>query len=178
MKAIRSVFKFFLIVVPVISSQYLPAQDGSELITAVAYQDLDKVKSLIEDGVDINYQEENYGSTALIMACQYNFVDIARYLIEKGADFNIRMKTGHNALMAAAVISGELVDLLMSKGADISVKLEDGTSAFTISISGAISEYIGLEIAKKLLDKGANSRLHLPYNGGRESTSRYCKISG
>jgi ankyrin repeat protein len=71
------------------------AQEGSDLITAVAYQDLDKVKNLVETGVDINYQEESAGATALIMSAMYNFGDIARYLIEKGADIRIKPVIRH-----------------------------------------------------------------------------------
>ena len=132
------------------------AQDGSDLITAVAYQDLDKIKNLVEAGVDVNYQEESAGATALIMSAMYNFADIARYLIEKGADISIMNKTGHTALMAAAGSSKEVFDLLAANGADMSIKLEDGTSAFMLSISGVMSDFVGLGNAKKLLDKGAD----------------------
>lgn len=156
MNTLISFSKEIFIVFLFISPGYLLAQDENDLTWAVLYQDLDKVKQLIEAGADINYQEESAGATALIMAVQYNFADIARYLIEKGADLSIRTKTGHTALMAAAVSSEELFDLLVSKGADMSVKLENGTSAFTLSISGAMSDYVGLETAKKLLENGAD----------------------
>ena len=156
MNTLISFRKALFIVFLFISPGYLLAQDGIDLTWAVLYQDLDKVKQLIEAGADINYQEESQGATALIMAVQYKFVDISRYLIEKGADLSIRAKTGHTALMAGAVSSEELFDLLVSKGADMSVKLEDGTSAFTLSITGVLSEYIGLGIAKKLLDHGTD----------------------
>lgn len=139
-----------------ILSGYILAQDGTELITAVAYQDLDKVKSLVEAGVDINFQEESAGATALIMSAMYNFGDIARYLIEKGADVTIKNNTGHTALMAAAGSSEEVFDLLVANGADMSVKLEDGTSAFMLSISGVMSDFVGLDNAKKLLENGAD----------------------
>ena len=72
------------------------AQEGGDLITAVAYQDLDKVKNLIEAGVDINYQEESAGATALIMSAIYNFEDIARYLVGKGADVSIKKPTARH----------------------------------------------------------------------------------
>lgn len=156
MKTISSISKAILLLALIISSEYVTAQDGSELINSVIYQDLDKVKELVEAGVDVNFQEENYGSTALILACQYNFADIAKYLIEAGADLSKQAKAGHTALIAAAGASEELVNLLISKGADISVKLEDGTSAFTFSIIGVLSERIGFENAKTLLEKGAD----------------------
>ena len=156
MKKIFSIFGAFLFVVFILSPGYLTAQDGSPLTDAVAYQDLDKVKELVKAGENINFQTEAYGYTALFMACSYNFIDIATYLIENGADVSIKSHDGRTALMGAAVISEELFDLLISKGADITVKLEDGTSAFTMSIIGVLSDYIGLGNAKKLLDNGAD----------------------
>lgn len=148
--------QILLSIMLLILSGYILAQDGTELITAVAYQDLDKVKSLVEAGVDINFQEESAGATALIMSAMYNFGDIARYLIEKGADITIKNNTGHTALMAAAGSSEEVFDLLVANGADMSVKLEDGTSAFMLSISGVMSDFVGLDNAKKLLENGAD----------------------
>jgi ankyrin repeat protein len=152
MKTIFTKSDLFFFIVILISTGFAKAQEGSDLITAVAYHDLDKVKSLVEAGVDINYQEASAGATALIMSAMYNFADIAGYLIDKGADISIRNKTGHTALMAAAGSSEEIFDLLVANGADISVKLEDGTSAFTFSITGALSDRMGLETAKKLLE--------------------------
>jgi len=145
-----------LFIVLLISSGYTMAQDGSELINAVAYQDLDKVKSLVEAGVDINYQEESAGATALIMSAMYNFGDIAKYLIEKGANISVKNNTGHTALMASAGSSEEVFDLLVANGADMSLKLEDGTSAFMLSISGVMSDFVGFGNAKKLLENGAD----------------------
>jgi len=146
----------FLFIVLLIPSDYMMAQEGSDLITAVAYQDLDKVKNLIEAGVDINHQEESAGATALIMSAMYNFGDIARYLVDKGADVSIRNKYSQTALMAAAGTSEEIFDLLVANGADVSVKLDDGTSAFTLSITGVLSERVGFNNTKKLLDMGAD----------------------
>lgn len=156
MKATHQRFHAIFFTFLLILSGSAGAQDGTELITAIAYQDLDKVKNLVEAGVDINYQEESAGATALILSAMYNFVDMARYLIEKGADVSIQNRAGQTALMAAAGSSEEMFDLLVANGADMSVKSEDGTSAFTLSITGALSERVGLEIAKKLLEMGAN----------------------
>ena len=156
MKTIFPKSYFLLFIVILIPSDYMMAQEGSDLITAVAYQDLDKVKNLVEAGVDMNYQEESAGATALIMSAMYNFGNIARYLIEKGADISIKNNTGHTALMASAGSSEEVFDLLVANGADMSVKLEDGTSAFTLSISGVMSDFVGLGNAKKLLENGAD----------------------
>ena len=63
MKPIFPKSYLMLFIVLFISSGLTKAQDGSEMITAVAYQDLDKVKNLVEAGVDINYQKESAGAT-------------------------------------------------------------------------------------------------------------------
>jgi ankyrin repeat protein len=123
-------------IVLILSSGYTMSQEGSDLITAVAYQDLDKIKDLDESGVDINYQEESAGVTALIMSAMYNFGDIASYLIGKGADISIRNKTGHTALMAAAGSSEKVFDLLAASGADMNVKLEDGSNVNAMAANG------------------------------------------
>jgi len=156
MKAVYFKSYIVLFIVLLISTGYTIAQDGSELISAVAYQDLDKIKSLVEAGVNINYQEESAGATALIMSAMYNFGDIASYLINKGADISIQNNTGHTALMASAGSSEEVFDLLVANGADMSLKFEDGTSAFMLSISGVMSDFVGFGNAKKLLENGAD----------------------
>ncbi|MFC2124625.1 ankyrin repeat domain-containing protein [Bacteroidota bacterium] len=142
----------------VISPKCANAQSGDDLINAIAYQDLDKVKSLIETGVDINFQydADGSGTTPLMMACMYNFADIAKYLLDKGADVSIISNRGTTALMGAAAVSGEMVDLLLAKGADISVKDRDGNSAYMYSISGVLSDRVGFEVPQKFLDKGVD----------------------
>ena len=156
MKTTNLIIAATLLVAPIAISSRADAQTGDELITAVMYQDLDKVKSLAEAGVDLNYQEKNYGSTALILACQYNMAEIGKYLIEKGADVNIPATSGHTPLMAACTRSEELVDLLLEKGADASVALPDGTTAFTTAVVGVLTGSISTKVTDELLARGAN----------------------
>ncbi len=145
-----------LIVVLILTISVVIAQDGSELITAIMYQEFDNAKDLVNKGVDVNYKDKNYGSTPLILTCQYNFVDMAKFLIEKGADVNLQANNGYTPLIAAAGVSEELTKLLLSKGADIKLKTEDSTSAFITSITGVLSGRVTTSVAKMLLEKGAN----------------------
>ena len=147
---------FILAIILMITVSIILGQDGSELISAIMYQDLEKTKELVNKGVDINYQDKTYGSTPLILACQYGFVDIAKFLVEKGADVNLQAKNGYTPLIAATGVSEELTDLLLSKGADVKLKLENGTGAFTTAIVGILMERVTTTVAKKLLDKGAD----------------------
>jgi len=155
LRTVVCLFIFILLLLN-LSLATVMAQDGSELITAIMYQEFDKAKTLIENGADVNYQDEAYGSTPLILACQYDFVDIAKHLIDKGADINLQAKNGYTPLIAAAGVSEELTELLLSKGADPKLSLENGTGAFTTSIVGVLMERVTTTVAKKLLEKGAD----------------------
>jgi len=142
----------------------LLAQDGGDLITRVMYQDLAGVQKLVEDGADVNFQNEELmgleGGTALMIACMYNFTDIAKFLIESGADVNLQANNGISALMCAASVSPELSELLLSKDADIHAmakgEYEEGITAFTYCMTGIFSERVTTDLAQILLDKGAN----------------------
>jgi ankyrin repeat protein len=130
----------FLFILPV----NLLAQDGNDLIWAVMYQDLDKVKQLVESGADINFQEESQQATALIIAVQYNFGDIVQYLIEKGADLSIRTKTGHNALMAAGNQRPDIVKFLIDEGANVDATAGDGTTSLSMAEKNDDPEMVAL----------------------------------
>ena len=57
---------------------------NQELIQAISTNDLDQVKTLISQGVDINSQD----SEALCLACEYGHFNIVKYLIQQGADIH------------------------------------------------------------------------------------------
>jgi ankyrin repeat protein len=132
------------------------AQDGSKLIESAMYQDMEALKSLVESGADVNYQDPKYGTTALMLASNYGFIDMARYLLDNGAKVNIQAKNGSTALSGAAQQSLELVQLLLDKGADVRLKTDEGITAFTNSIIGVLRGSVTTEVAELLLEKGAN----------------------
>ena len=152
----KSLFILCFAVILVFRIVQIHAQDGGQLIKHIMYQEFDKAKALVENGVDVNYQDKSYGSTALILACQYGFVDMAKYLVEKGADVNLQAKNGHSPLIASAGVSQELMEYLLSKGADVKLKDETGRTAFTHSITGVLMERVTTDAAELLLKKGAD----------------------
>lgn len=145
-----------LLVLILSATSVVLGQDGSKLIEDIMFQEFDKAKTLVKNGVNVNYQDESSGSTALMLACQYNFVDMAKFLIEHKADVNLQAKNGQSALMVSARTSEELFQLLLSKGADITMKANDGTTALTQACAGIISKKVSLAVVQTLLDKGAN----------------------
>ena len=102
-----------------------------EFITEISksYPNLDKIRSCISAGVDVN-AKDNDGWTALIYAACYGHTEIAKLLIADGADINARDNYGCTALIYAA-INGytEIARLLLSAGADVNIKDNDGNTA-------------------------------------------------
>ncbi len=67
----------------------------SPLCMAVVKGDLEAVKKMIEEGVDVN--QKSNGMTALHYAARYNRAEILEYLLENGASINVRSSSGLNA---------------------------------------------------------------------------------
>lgn len=147
-----------LTLIPALLLSVLPvrAQDGAALMEAVMYQDVEEVKKLVQNGVDIDYQDDANQTTALMLACNYGLVEIAAYLVEQGADLNLQNKQGHTALIAAAGRSRELVEMLLRSGADVHAKAADGTTALTASVVGVLSKRVSTDVVEILLDAGAD----------------------
>jgi ankyrin repeat protein len=132
---------------------------AGELFDKVYQNDIEAVKKLLAEGVDINELSEVGGAgtvTSLFIACSY-YDDMAKLLISKGADVNIKTGKGQTPLMGACA-SGkeEIARLLLSKGADVNVKSNDGTGTFTYCIMSIFSDFASTSLAELLLSKGAN----------------------
>lgn len=125
------------------------------------------VKTLLENGANINAQDED-GETALIVAAQNGHTETVKILLENGADVNIiatyasyyrnlstadlRAKDydGNTALAKAAHRGAvEIVKMLLDAGAKVNIKDEFGTPL----TQAAENDHI--EIVKILLENGA-----------------------
>jgi ankyrin repeat protein len=106
------------------------------LMRAALDGDIESVKALINQGMDINRRDEN-GRTALMFAVVNRHYETMKVLLEHGADVNARSNVGGTALMGAAM-AGELsmVQALLDKGADLDARLhETNESAATLAAS-------------------------------------------
>ena len=80
----------------------LRPKQSQQIIKAVQDNDLDKVRSLVESGLDVNVRDPETGLTALMMAACRAQVDTVQYLIDNGADLlTTDSKTGATALHKA-----------------------------------------------------------------------------
>lgn len=123
-----------------------------ELIKACEKDDLEKVKSLIGKGLDIDLEYKFW--TPLTKASEKGHSDIVEYLVENGAKIN--KENGHDwtALMCASMNSRfEVVKYLVEKGANINIKNDEGWTALMLA-SNEDEEY--LDIIKYLVDNGAD----------------------
>ncbi|WP_338966784.1 ankyrin repeat domain-containing protein [Spiroplasma endosymbiont of Lonchoptera lutea] len=128
--------------------------DWSPLQYAIFHGNLDIVKLLLENGANINLQNNN-GNNALITAVENGHTDIVKLLLKNGADINHQNKFGITPLITAATY-GELdiMKLLLEKGANINHQNKFGITPLITAAS-----HDKLEIVKLLLENGATINL-------------------
>ena len=98
-------------------SMFFIAQD--DLKVAAWFGDEERVSSLLELGVPVDFQDE-YGRTALMSASQEGHIGVVRLLLKARANVNLQDKLGWTALSEAVERNNEvLVDLLLTENAQI-----------------------------------------------------------
>ncbi len=102
---------------------YLAARDGR----------IDKVRSLIASGADINAVNA-YGRSALMSAVYLRNRKIVRELLVEGADVNTVDAQGKTALiLATAKEDMDIVQMLIDAGADVTIEDKTKNTALTIA---------------------------------------------
>jgi len=115
-----------------------------ELLTAAQKGKTETVKSLLDEGVDVN-AKDRFGWTALIKAAMFGYNDIMKILLDRGADVNAKTNLGCTALMEAAKI-GHLrtVRILLDNNADMNLTDKKGNTAMREAVMGGNLEVIAL----------------------------------
>lgn len=155
-----------------LTSADLPAGEAdsfNELAGSIYMRDLEKVRELIESGVDVNMRQEISRSSPLMVACAREGTDeIIRFLLESGAKVRVKDRKGYTPLIWASENSLEAVNMLLARGADASAAAEDGMTPFIRSIFGIITGDVTTEVCDTLLAHGAeiNSSLTGGNTGG------------
>lgn len=128
------------------------------LIKAIWDDDLDAVRNLLAEGVDVNLLDENTRSTALAEAVASGNLELVRTLLNAGADPNARNSAGVTPLMRLDEDgTAELVRVLIDAGAKVNLKDEEGETAL---MTTAVVDKV--EVLQALLDAGAkiNAKNH------------------
>lgn len=127
--------------------------NNEEFVNAAIQGNLDKVKTLIKNGANID-AIDNRGVTALIGASTSGKLEVVKYLITQGANINVTLKNnGINALMMASAGGHlEVVKFLVANGANINAKTNDGGTALMMA-----SAYGHIEVMNYLIENGADA---------------------
>ncbi|HWT01956.1 MAG TPA: ankyrin repeat domain-containing protein [Pyrinomonadaceae bacterium] len=124
---------------------------STPLVKAVWEQDLNKVRDLLAEGVDVNAVDAGMYVTALAAAVEGGRPEFVRELVQAGADPNVRNPGGRTALMGLdADATPEVVRLLLANGAEVNLKDGEGHSA--LHLAAAIAKG---EVLRALLEAGA-----------------------
>ena len=126
------------------------AQD-LRLVNAVAAQDDEGLRALLDGGVDVDTARPD-GATALLWAAHWNDLDAVSLLVAHGADVNAADDHGVTPLERAAEnASPEVVEALLAAGARATVVQANGlTPLMTAARTGSV------EIVDALLNHGAD----------------------
>ena len=77
--------------------------DSSPLSHAAANGNLEVVKYLLENGVDVNIKDGDVdGTTPVFHAASMGYLEVVKTLVDAGAHFNIKDENGYTPLMYAA----------------------------------------------------------------------------
>lgn len=121
----------------------------TQLVEAVANNDLDGVKQAIADGANLERRNSD-GRTPLVVATKANRVAVARALLEAGADPNAKDNIQDSAfLYAGAEGLNEILEATLAHGADVKSTNRFGGTALIPA-----SEHAHVETVRTLIAAG------------------------
>lgn len=98
--------------------------------------DIESVKTLVNQGVDINEKEVNFfGMLPIQIAAALGNEEILRLFIEKKGDVNLKDNLGHTALRSAVACEADLkiFKILIDAGADVNSKCNEGKTVLHVA---------------------------------------------
>jgi len=125
---------------------------------------LEKVRSLIEDGSDVNAMTRNAKRTPLMMAAVMGYVEILELLLNSGANIDQTDGSGNTALLHAATNQRlDMTELLVDRGANAFISGNSAGSPPEILLLVFSIDGKRYSLTRKLIDLGVdlNGRMKL-----------------
>jgi hypothetical protein len=137
----------------------------SPLFTASLKGEVNRVKSLMKNGADVNERTKKGGATALHAAATVGEVEVIRLLNENGADIDAQIsETGYTALMIAVSFGhAEAVQMLVDNGANLNATNKDGMTAIALARKENNPAY-NSAILQLLLDRSTDLNSKIKHN--------------
>jgi len=121
-----------------------------ELMIAVVTNDIEKTKSLLDAGAEVDTVNGS-GEPILLMAFDLKRDEMIELLIERGADLNLTDASGFTPLYHAAVAGRwDYVRLMLEKGADASSAVDSGWTPLMVAAQDGSLEGIRLLCSEKV----------------------------
>ncbi len=128
------------------------AEADLRLTEAARGQDIEAVRTLLDEGVDVNTPQGD-GATALSWASYWDDVEMADLLIRAGAEANIANQLGVTPLaLACGNRSAEMVETLLKAGADPNVAERNGQTLLMVCARTG-----NVAAVRSLLEQGADA---------------------
>ncbi len=114
----------------------------------------ENIKKLIDAGIDVNIQDNNWGDTALIRAASYGHTEIVQVLLAvPGIEVNIQDNSGDTALMGAAFGGHTEIVRVLLKAPDIDVNKQNSQGDTALIIAAIWGR---TDVVQLLLEAGAD----------------------
>ena len=137
----RKIIIFFILL---LYANIVWADSGEDLFLAAEAGDLAKVEELIENRVNINWQNSD-GVSVLMQAAASNQPEILNLLLRWGAYFDLQDNDGWTALMFAARFGHtKVVQLLLEFGADVTLYDYNGANALMLASAHGFTDIVEL----------------------------------
>jgi len=110
------------------------------------------VEHLLDEGVDVNAQDEN-GWTALMAASEWDHLQVVKLLLSRNANVDIQTHFVQRTALQMAVSSGrmDIVQMLLTKDINVDLRDRDGQTALMEAVISDQTDSVRL-----LLEKGAD----------------------
>ena len=163
----RLVFVFLAVILCFWLAPSAEAGDREDnLVNLAGKGDVDGVRSLLDQGVNVNAKDSALGCTALVYAAQWDRPGVVQLLLARGADINM-IGNGYTPLtMAAFVGKAEIVRILIDKGADVNKVDESGkiTMGDEVTLSGRTALMTASDALEKGMPAGMDSSGNVIYD--------------